>query len=97
MPLSGRALGGTEPAIYDTCKRGSDERRYPKQPELAECPAANDHGRSGATRRVNRGIGNWDAYEVNQRETQSDGDRRQSLGCALVGGAQDDYEEHEGH
>ena len=44
-------------------------------------------------RGVDRGVGDRDRDQVDQRQPETDGDRREARRCAAVGGAEDDDEE----
>ena len=63
----------------------------------AERPAADEQRRAGAARRIHRGVGHRDADQVDQRQAEADRDRREAARRALVGGAEDDHQEEEGH
>ena len=54
------------------------DRRHPEQPQLLQRPAADEQRRAGAARRVHRGVGDRDADQVDQRQAQADGDRREA-------------------
>ncbi len=75
---------------------GSEDGCYPEEPELTECPAADEDRGAGAAGGVDRGVGDRDADEVDQREAEADGDGSEAFGGALVGGAEDDEEEEGG-
>ena len=64
-----------EPAVEDAAERAADQRRDPEQPELRQRPAADEQRRAGAAGRVDRGVGDRDADEVDQRQAEADGDR----------------------
>ncbi len=64
------------------------------------CPSAQPPTNTAdarAARRIHRGVRHRDADQVDQGQAQADGDRREALRRALVGGAQDDEQEHHGH
>ncbi len=73
--------------------RGPTATRY----VLRERPTAHIHGHAGAACRIHRGVRDRDADQVNQRECQADGDRREAGRRTLVRGAEDDREEHRRH
>src|SRR3712207_9007055 len=50
---------------------------------------------AGATRRVHGGVRHRDADQVDQRQPEADGDRREALGRPVRGGAEDDQQEEE--
>ncbi len=87
----GEEGGGDEAA--DDC---SEDGGYPEEPELTECPASDEDRRAGAAGGVDRGVGDRDADEVDEREAEADGDGGEALGGALVGGAEDDEQEEGG-
>src|SRR5258705_11317907 len=90
--LWGGEEGGGDETAYDC----SNDWRDPEEPELTERPAAGEDCGAGAAGGVDRGVGDRDADEVDQREAEADGDGGEAFGCALVGGAEDDEKEEGG-
>src|SRR5215831_6709895 len=61
-----------------------NKRRNPEEPELPEGPATNKNCWTSTPSRVHRHVGDRDANQVNQCQSQTDGNRRESLRCTLV-------------
>ena len=61
---------------------------------LLEGDAALDQGRPRAARRIDRGVGDRDRDQVDQRQGQPDRQRAEADRGAPVGDAEDDVEEH---
>src|SRR4029077_10888242 len=74
-----------EPAVSDAGKSGTEQRCNPEQPQLLQRPAAHDECRSGAARRVNRGVGDRNADQVYQSQSQSNRNGREPLRGAGIG------------
>ena len=72
-------LAAGDGAVDQRAQQGADDRRHPEQPQLRERPAADEDRHAGAARRVHRGVGHRDADQVDQRQAQADGDRREAL------------------
>ena len=72
-----------------------NNRRNPEEPELPEGPATDKNGWTGTPGRIHRHVSDRDANQVNQRQPQTDGNRRKALRRALVSSAEDDHQEHE--
>ncbi len=64
---------GAQKLIYYPCNGRTQNGRYPKQPKLRQKFAACKNGLGRAAGRVNRGIGNRNADEVNKHQTQTNG------------------------
>jgi len=64
---------------------------------LLERDASLQQGRPGAARRVDRGVGDRDADQVDQGQAEANGDRTEAGRGPLVGGADDHEQEHQGH
>src|SRR5262245_33768219 len=73
----------------DRAEDGGD----PEEPELLEGPAADDEGWTGAARRVDGEVRDRDTDEVDDGEAEADGDGREALRRAAIGGAEDDHKE----
>jgi hypothetical protein len=54
--------------------------RHPEQLQMLDGPSANEERRPRAARGINRSVGHWDADQVNQRQHQSDRNRREAAG-----------------
>ncbi len=76
-----------QPAVDRAADDAADDRRHPEQPQLAQCTGTREQGHAGRTGGVDRGIGHRNADQVDQRERQTDGDRRETDRRAAVGGA----------
>jgi hypothetical protein len=50
--------------IQSRCNKRADERRDNKQPQLIRRPSSNKDGGPNAARRVDRSVGDGNAYEV---------------------------------
>jgi hypothetical protein len=88
--------GGEEGARNEASYDGSGDGRDPEQPELRQRPGSLKDCRAGGAGRIDGGIRHRDGDEVDERETESDGDGREAFGCALVRRAEDDEQEEEG-
>ena len=79
---------GQNCVVEEPSQQAPDQRRHPEQPQLADSPeiASSRHHdrRASGARRVYRGVSDGDADQVDQREAEADGQRRESLGRALV-------------
>lgn len=82
--------------INDASEDGPNDGSEPEQPELGKVGAARKKSGCRAACGIHGEIGHRDADEVNQRETQPDGDRSEPGWGALVGGTQDDHEKEKG-
>src|ERR1051325_275859 len=76
-----RSVLSAKPAIDDPGNRRADDGCQPAQPELPQRPAAGEESRRRRAGRVQRGIGDGDTDQVDQREAEADGDRREPLRC----------------
>ena len=85
-----------QPAVDGSGQERTHDRRYPEEPELAEGPSADEQGRAGAPSRVHRRVGHGDADEVDEGQSEADGDRGEARGRSTVSGPEDDQEEEEG-
>src|ERR1019366_3532654 len=65
--------------IDDTGEGRPGKRRQPEQPQLLDRPSADEHRGAGAPRRVHGGIGDRDTDQMNQGQSQADGDRCEAL------------------
>ncbi len=79
---SGFFLAGDD-RVNNPGERGADDGGEPEEPELLDGPAADEERGSGAAGGVHREIGDRDADEVDQREPEADGDRREACGARL--------------
>ena len=75
---------------------GTNNRRQPKQPELLDGPAASEEYHAGRARRVDRGVGDRDQDQMDQRQRQTDGNGCKASRNAFAGRAQNDGQEHGG-
>lgn len=82
-----------DPNVQRSAHRATDERCYPKQPKLCERPPSNKDGWPRAPCRVHREIRNRYSDQMNQRQSQSDRDRRKARRSAPVRCAHNDYQE----
>src|SRR5688572_5745646 len=67
-----------EPPIEDAAECAANERGDPEEPQLGKRPPADEERRAGAARRVDRGVGDRDAHQVDEGEAEPDGDRREA-------------------
>src|ERR1019366_4024001 len=96
LNLAYRFVAACNKGIDDARERPAGNWRQPEEPQLTDRPSADKHRGTGAARRIHREIGNRDADQVDQRQPKADGDRREALRGAPVGGAQNNHQEHEG-
>src|SRR5262249_53611655 len=75
-----------QPATREATQDGGD----PEQPELLQRPAADEDRRCGAAGRVDRGGGDGNAHEMNQRQAQSDREAGEADRSAAAGPTEDD-------
>src|SRR3954469_16071980 len=61
--LDRRFLRG-QPAVCQSTKDAADQRRYPEHPQLLKRYTALDQCRTGAARRIDAGVGDRDADQV---------------------------------
>src|ERR1700743_3044783 len=83
-------------AVDQGAEDAADDRGNPEHPELAEGPSAGEDGGTSAAGGVDRGVGDRDFYEMDQREAEADGDGREAFGGANVCCSHDDDEEERG-
>ena len=81
--------------VREPGESGADERRDPEEPELSDGPAAHDQRGPGASGRIDRGVRDRNADEMDQRQPESDGDRGESRGRPPVRRPEDDRSEHD--
>ena len=93
----GFGLIPSDPAIHDACDSRAQQRRQPEQPQLRQRPAAHEHGRACAARRIHRRVGDGNADEVNECEAQTDGNRCEAFGGIAMSGPQDHKQKPKGH
>lgn len=55
-----------KPAIVDAAQNSSDDRCDPEEPQLLDGPAAGKQGHAGAAGRIDRGVGDRYADQVDQ-------------------------------
>jgi hypothetical protein len=60
------------PTGHHAGKGSTKDRRKPKQPELCDVGATGKQRRSGAPRRVDRGVSDRDEEKVNECQTEAD-------------------------
>ena len=84
------------PAADHAGNRRAEDGRQPEQPELRDIGSAGKQRRAGASRRIDRGIGDRDQEEMNKRQAKPDGYAGKSDRRAFRGGADDDVQEEEG-
>ncbi len=77
------------PAADQACNRSAEDGRKPEQPELRDVRSASKQRRTGASRRVNRSIGDRNQEEVNERQAKPDGYAGKSDCRAFRSGAND--------
>ncbi len=80
-------------AVDEAAKYAADQRRHPEKPKLAESPSANKERLAGAARRIDGGVGDGNADEVDEREAQANGDGREAFGSAYIGRSHDNQQE----
>src|SRR6185295_15827082 len=78
----------SQPFPQATGEHRTQDRRHPEHPQLLQRPAADQQCGAGAARRIHRGVGDGDADEVDQRECETDGERREAHRRAFAGGAE---------
>ena len=61
-----------------------------------DCPASCEKGRTCAARRIDGSVRDRDPDQVNERETEADGDAGKARRCAPVHGSMNDQDKHEG-
>ncbi len=71
------------PTGHHAGKGCTKDRRKPKQPELRDIGAARKQRRSGAARRIHRGIRDRDEEKVNECQTEADRYAGKPYGGAL--------------
>src|SRR5690606_1645356 len=87
----GQMLAGAEQhRVERTGGRRADQRRHPEQPQLAGRTVTVEERHTGRARRVDRGVGDRDGDQVDQREREPDRQPGKPLGGAVLGGAEDD-------
>src|SRR4029077_1496036 len=89
-------LAGNEvicPRSYQSAHEGSN----PEEPELADSPTTDEQRDTCASRRIDRSIRYWNAYEVNQRQREANRDGSKASGCALVSYAEYDQQKKHSH
>ncbi len=94
--LAGRQLLAAKPAMDRAEEQAADDRRHPGQPELAERPATREHRDAGAARRIDRGVGDRGADQVDQRQGEADGERPEAGRGSRIGRAEDHDQEKPG-
>src|SRR5262245_14008534 len=80
-----------------TCDDRSSDRSYPEQPQLLQRPTADKQSGTSASRRIYRGVCHGNAYEVNQRQRETNCNRRQTFRSARVRSSEDHDQEEERH
>src|SRR5258706_15129371 len=83
------------PAADHAGNRRAEDGRQPEQPELCDIRSAGKQRRAGASRRIDRSVGDRDQEEMNERQAKSDGYPCKSDRRAFRGGADDDVQEEE--
>ena len=73
--FSASGLIACHPAVEKPGQRCADNGRGPEQPELLQGPAADEDRLAGAARRIDRCIGHRNANQMDQSQTQANGDR----------------------
>src|SRR4030095_14415800 len=68
--------GGTE--------YGAEDRRHPEQPQLTDRPSANVDCHARASRGIHRCVGDGNADQMDQREAETNGQRREALRCTCI-------------
>jgi hypothetical protein len=59
------------PTAYHAGKCGTEDGRQPEQPELRDIGSAGEQRRTGASRRIDRGVGDRDQEQVNEGQAES--------------------------
>jgi len=72
--LGGCGLG-RQRLVDDPAEHSADDRREPEDPELLKRESADDDRRTGAARWVHGRVRHRDRDQVDERETEADGDR----------------------
>src|SRR6516225_4984900 len=85
------------PASQQPGDHRADDRGQPEQPELADILAAGEQRRSGAARRIDRGVGDRDRHEMDQGQSEADRDAGKTCSGTLRRAPDDDEEKKEGH
>ena len=81
--LASRVVLGADEPVGQGAEHTADDRRDPEEPQLPDGPAAREERDARAAGRVHRGVRDGNADEVNERESEADGDRT-SLPTATV-------------
>src|SRR6516162_8711696 len=85
------------PASQQPGDHRADDRGQPEQPELADILATGEQRRSGAARRIDRGVGDRDRHEMDQGQSEADRDAGKTCSGTLRRAPDDDEEEKERH
>jgi hypothetical protein len=83
------------PAADHAGNRRAEDGRQPEQPELRHIRSAGKQRRAGASRRIDRGVGDRDQEEMYERQAKPDGYPGKSDRRAFRGAADDDLQEEE--
>src|SRR6516165_6342624 len=86
-----------DPAGQQPGDHRADDRRHPEQPQLADIFAAGKERRTGASRWIDRGVGDRDRHEMDQGQGQTDRDSSKAGSRTLRRAPNDDEEKKEGH
>lgn len=71
-------------AIQHAAEDPADDRHDPEQPQLLQRPAALENRYRGAARRVDRGVGNRNADQMDEGQRQADSDGKARRACLSV-------------
>ena len=93
-------LGGSQELVAQAGEGGTHERGDDEEPQLAAGAPAFSVAEEGLAQRtggVDAGVGQRDADEVDEHQGETDGQAAElAVGVAVVGDAEDDYQEDEG-
>ena len=83
-------------AIQHAAEDPADDRHDPEQPQLLQSPAALENRYRGAARRVDRGVGNRNADQMDEGQRQADSDGGKARRGMFIGRAMDNQQEATG-
>src|SRR5215813_2975109 len=63
-----------EPQVSPSAEDGTDNWCHPEEPQLSECPASDKDGWTCTSGRIDRGVGDRNADQMDERQRQTDGD-----------------------
>ena len=82
-----------EGAINSSADHATNKRRNPKEPKLSQCPTTNKDCGTGAARWIYGGVRYGYVDQVDEGQSESDCEGRQTLWSTTIGRTQDDQQE----